>query len=218
MLKNEAVWLTQALGELDARCLSPLLNVGSASAEFREVSQPWIDRLLFAPLRARGVEVRHLDRYPEPGIDITGDLNDPTFLPSLAGQGFTSVLCCNVLEHVPDPRALAASLEVLVPVGGYIVVSVPYRFPYHPDPIDTMFRPTVEQVVGLFPGSTYITGALVDGGTGWQYIEGNIVAAARKSLRRLRDPGGHDRVRGTGSFLPWLFRSWQLTCVVLRRE
>jgi hypothetical protein len=29
-----------------------MLNVGSQTAEFRERGQPWIDRHLFAPLRA----------------------------------------------------------------------------------------------------------------------------------------------------------------------
>jgi 2-polyprenyl-3-methyl-5-hydroxy-6-metoxy-1,4-benzoquinol methylase len=51
----------------------------------------------------------------------------------LAGRGYRALLCCNLLEHVPDPAAMCAKLERLLPAGGYIMVSVPHRFPYRHD-------------------------------------------------------------------------------------
>ncbi len=35
----------------------------------------------------------------------------------------------------------------MVPVGGYLVVTGPLRFPYHADPIDTMYRPTAAEMI-----------------------------------------------------------------------
>lgn len=35
---------------------------------------------------------------------------------------------------------------------GCIVVTVPNSYPYHPDPIDTYYRPTPKQVADLFDG------------------------------------------------------------------
>src|SRR5438067_2546100 len=131
MLKYEAEWLGSRLQELDRSRLSPLLNVGSASGEFRRVAQPWIDESIFGPLREQGIDIKHQDFLADEGIDLAGDLTDPVFLASLRSHGFRSVMCCNVLEHVPDPGGLCAVLERLVPVGGYIVISVPRAFPYH---------------------------------------------------------------------------------------
>ena len=44
MLTVEAHWIGQILSQLDTEKVSPLLNVGSATATFREQVQPWIDR------------------------------------------------------------------------------------------------------------------------------------------------------------------------------
>ena len=218
MLESEARWLGQALEQLDAGELSPLLNVGSATAEFRQQVQPWIDRWIFAPLRRRGVEVHHLDIQDGEGIDLRGDLTDDAFVAGLAGRGYRALLCCNLLEHVPDPAALCAKLEQLLPAGGYIMVSVPHRFPYHPDPIDTMFRPTPTEVVTLFPHCDPISEAILDGGTGWDYVGRSPRVLVGKVKQRLLGVRGHGGVRGSASFLPWLFRRFRQTCVVVRRE
>ncbi|HXJ02291.1 MAG TPA: hypothetical protein VNH44_13795, partial [Micropepsaceae bacterium] len=60
MFETEAAWLETLLRERTAEELSPLLNVGSSTADFREVEQPWAERRLFAPLRARGIKIVHL--------------------------------------------------------------------------------------------------------------------------------------------------------------
>ena len=151
MLKAEAQWIGKALDQLDDVGLSPILNVGSSTAIFREQVQPWIDSEIFAPLRKRGVAVHHLDVRDGDGIDLRGDLNDGAFVAGLASHGYRALLCCNLLEHVSVPAAICGKLELLLPVGGYLIITVPNRFPYHPDPIDTMFRPGVNESPGSFP-------------------------------------------------------------------
>ena len=116
MLKAEARWIGEMLTRLDAAQMSPLLNVGSATADFREQVQPWIDRDIFAPLRSRGVRVDHLDIQDGDGIDLRGDLTDDAFVAGLGSRNYRSVLCCNLLEHVPEPASICAKLEPLVPV------------------------------------------------------------------------------------------------------
>ena len=217
MLRIEAEWIGQRLRGIEVERLSPLLNLGSASGHFRSVTQPWIESAIFVPLRQRGVAVQHLDIQDDEGVDIVGDLADASFLSALAGRGFRSLLCCNVLEHVREPAPLCARLAELVPVGGYLGVSVPYAFPYHPDPIDTMFRPTVQEIHQLFPESRLVDGALLDGGSGWDYVDHNPVLIARKVAHRLVSLRGNDAVRGTGSFVPWLFRRFRMSCVILER-
>src|SRR5688500_15531566 len=112
-----------------------MLNIGSGTAEMREQHQPWIDAFSLAPLRQRGVEIRHCDIQAGIGVDFVGDLSDGDFVENLAGRGFRALLCCNLLEHVRDRSRLCSQFEKLISTGGYIVVTVPRAFPYHPDPI-----------------------------------------------------------------------------------
>jgi hypothetical protein len=193
------------------------LNVGSASAEFRQVAQPWIDRSIFAPLRERGVKIDHSDIQSGEGIDLCGSLTEDAFVSTLATRGYRAVCCCNVLEHVPDPSVVCANLERILPSGGFLVVTAPYKFPYHPDPIDTMFRPTAAEIARLFPRCRLIQGAELDCETGWHYVERSprvLYAKVRARLARRKQYGG---VKGTVSFLPWLFRRFRQTCTLLQK-
>jgi hypothetical protein len=217
MLMAEAQWIGRTLGQLDAEDLSPLLNVGSATATFREVVQPWIDREIVAPLVRRGVAIHHLDIQEGDGIDLRGDLTDDTFVAELGSYGYKALLCCNLLEHVLAPSSICRKLELLVPVGGYLLITVPNRFPYHPDPIDTMFRPEVDELVQLFPRCCLVKGDVLDCGTGWDYVNRNPVALISKVIRRLAGLSEHGGMKGSASFLPWLFREFRQSCALLQR-
>jgi len=217
MLKQEAQWVGDAIRDLSFAQVSPLLNVGSGTAEFRQQLQPWIDQWIFAPLRQRSVEVCHLDLQHGEGVDLSGDLNDGEFSAGLSARGYQTVLCCNLLEHVRDPGAICAKLERILRQGGYIIVTVPYRFPYHPDPIDTMFRPTPNEVAQLFPHCQLISGTLIDGGTVWDYVEHDPWILMAKARQRLASAPRHGGIKGSASFLPWLFRRFQQTCVLMRK-
>jgi hypothetical protein len=207
----EARWIRCALEELPADRLFPLLNVGSQDEAFRTRGQPWIDAEVFAPLRGRGGKVIHLDLAAGDGVDVAGDLLDPSVRRRLGDT--RSVLCANVLEHVPDRGRFAAALEEIVSPGGYLIVTCPRRFPYHADPIDTLFRPDPAELAGLFPSLRLQTSAVV-GSAMLDYV-----------LRRVwtlleRGPARKPLTSNSGTrsaFLPWLFRRIEATCVVLRK-
>ena len=189
----------------------------NASAAFREQIQPWIDQEIFAPLRKRGVKIDHLDIQHGDGIDLRGDLTDDDFVDNLCVRGYQSVLCCNVLEHVAEPRNISAKLERMVKPGGFLVITVPNHFPYHPDPIDTMFRPDLPALLALFPHCQMLDGTLLECGTGWDYVDRNPLAMISKVMRRLSGLREHGGVKGSASFFPWLFKHFQQTCVLLQR-
>jgi SAM-dependent methyltransferase len=159
LLRAEAAWLADRLERLAADDLSPLLSIGSGDARLRTTVQPWIESRVYAPLARRGVRVLHHDLEPTAGVDVAGDLTDSVFLRSLEQLKIRSVMCCNVLEHVPDPAPVAAAIERVVAPGGYVLVTVPSRYPYHPGPIDTLFRPTVDELRLLFPTLTVTSSA-----------------------------------------------------------
>lgn len=225
MLAAEAKWFGDRLRGLADPDVFPMLNIGSHTEEFRTSIQPWIDRFIFAPARARGV-VKHTDIRLAPGVDIVGDLTNDAFVRDLRGMNFKSVFFSNVLEHILERDELAGTVAAIVPTGGHLFVSVPYRFPYHPDPIDTMFRPTPRELAALFPSTRMQDGAIVAGGTLLQYAAGRFSASPGTLLKDLlakRASSDGARTAGAGAmsslshFAPWLLKTFKVTCVVLQK-
>jgi len=164
----ESEWLGQRLAALPDYDIFPLLNVGSSTLEFRTQTQPYIDKNIFAPLRARGGRIHHLDMKFAPGVDIIGDLFDPRFLERILKLQIRSVMISNLLEHVVNRERICDVITTIVPTGGHIFVSGPFQYPYHADPIDTMFRPTVDEVHALFRHTEIVASAVIDSGN-WRH-------------------------------------------------
>lgn len=145
--------------------ISPLLNLGSSTRHFREVSQPHIQNNLFAPLEKAGVKIFHSDLKEGDGIDLTGNILDADVVERLAAMNFKTVLLSNLLEHVTDPQAVADACERIVGAGGHILVTVPKSYPYHPDPIDTLYRPSPQKLANLFGKSELTNSTIVEDAT-----------------------------------------------------
>jgi hypothetical protein len=158
MHKIEADWLCRKILLLYEKNvnISPILNLGSSSSEFREVSQPHINSQLFSELSNMEIPVLHCDLKCQQGVDIVGDILDPVFRISIKNRKIKYIICSNVLEHISSPKYFAESILEIIDDGGYIFITCPRRYPYHPDPIDTMFRPTPEDLSGLFPKTRLI--------------------------------------------------------------
>src|SRR3989344_233018 len=89
----------------------------------------------------------NLDIFPFPGIDVIGSadklpFNDATF------DGLTSE---SLLEHVADPKGVAAEMSRVVKPGGVIYASAPFIHPFHASP-DDFNRFTTSGLKELFPG------------------------------------------------------------------
>src|SRR4051812_24687708 len=151
MFDREAARLREIL--LAQRAVSPLLNLGSSTRAFREVAKPHIQDELFGPLAAAGVQVFHCDLKQADGVDLAGDILDAEVRAGLRSRGFKSVLCANLLEHVRDRAAVAAACEEVAGPGGLVLATVPSSYPYHADPIDTLYRPSPAALAALFTRS-----------------------------------------------------------------
>jgi len=151
MFDREAVRLREIL--LAQEKVSPLLNLGSSTREFREVTQPHIHAELFRSLEKAGVTVLHSDLKQADGVDLAGDILDPAVMSALKSRGFRCVLISNLLEHVRNRDAVAAACEEIVGPGGLILATVPSSFPFHADPIDTYYRPSPPELAALFKRS-----------------------------------------------------------------
>lgn len=146
---EESLWIRDALARLDKPAGS-VLDVGSSTREYREVRQPYVEANVFAPLRAAGLEVVHLDAKAADGVDVVCDVTDPDVdVRDQLGRAFDVVICTNFLEHVVDRERVAATVGRLVGDGGYLLVTVPQVYRRHLDPIDTMYRPSPHQLIAL---------------------------------------------------------------------
>jgi hypothetical protein len=163
MLAVEAARLCEILIGRDD--ISPLLNLGSSTRAFRELDQPHVERALFAPLRRAGVSIFHCDSKKAEGVDLAGDVSDPEVTRALRARQFRCVLLANLLEHVPDRNAVAAAAEDIVGSTGLILATVPVSYPYHADPIDTLYRPRPAELAGLFARSRVLLAEEIVGPT-----------------------------------------------------
>ena len=188
MFQKEAAWLAQRLAGYSAEALSPVLNLGSSTEEFRSKTQPWIDELIFAPLRQRNVQVIHCDLKQAPGVDLTHNILEEEGFAALKALQPRTVLLCNILEHVLEPGLLTRrALDVLQP-GGRLIVTVPRSYPHHRDPIDTMFRPTPEDVATFVPEAILEHAAILPTGTHWDDIFARPRKIASKRFKWLFTP------------------------------
>lgn len=218
MLIEEAHWFAEKLAAYaqDGDGLSPLLNVGSSTLTFRSQQQPWIEQVIFQPLAQRGTTVLHLDLKAAEGVTLCGDLLDAPFRTEVAARGPRTALCSNLLEHVPDRQAMASAIISVLPPNALIFASCPYRYPYHPDPIDTRFRPTVAELADLFTGCELVEGEVVVGNTFWDQINRGPASLLKLGLRLLIPLYKPRSWLSIMAHLPWLTRPFEATCVVLR--
>jgi hypothetical protein len=177
----EAIRLRRILLEL--RDISPLLNLGSSTRDFREAIQPHIERELFAPLREAGVKVVHCDLKEDEGVDFAGDILEPEVIGRLKGMQFKCILLSNLLEHVRDREAVAVACEEIVGPGGFIVATVPSSYPFHADPIDTYYRPSPTELAKTFVNSELLIGEEVEEPTYAEELRARGISVAGELMR-----------------------------------
>jgi hypothetical protein len=218
MFEAEAAWLHLVLDGFPADRLSPLLNLGSGSSATREACQPWIEHQLLAPLRARGVEIVHVDLRAGPGVDIQADLTDPAAALRLGGIHPRALLCCNLLEHVIErDRLVRHCLGILAP-GGLVFVTVPFSYPHHRDPIDTMYRPAPPELAVLFAGARLIDGAILGAGRSYRDEVRQRPWLLLRHVARLPVPFlSFKKWRRSMAKLYWLAAEYRVSCAVFER-
>lgn len=223
MLTNEAIWIGKAMAELPVDMISPCLNLGSSTAHFRKVRQPYIEAHIIARSEARGVRFIHADIKEGPGVDLTGDISDPAFQTRLAAMAPGSILCCNMFEHVRDRQKLAEVCARIIRPNGYIVVSVPRSFPYHLDPIDSYYRPEPADIAALFPNCRVVASKIVSDTTYWNELSklglSERISVLSKALVHLLVPFYKwERWKSRLHPFLWLFHRYSISIVVLKHD
>lgn len=72
----------------------------------------------------------NIDSSAEP--DAVTDAHD---IP-LMDNSVDCVICCEVLEHVEDPKQCCNEIARVLKDGGVLILSIPFLYPVHADPYD----------------------------------------------------------------------------------
>lgn len=139
-----------------------LLDAGCGTMPFR------------ASLRGLVDEYHSIDiekRVPE--VDLIGDLQD---MKALESDTYDTVLCTEVLEHVPQPEKLLAELWRVLKPRGTLILSVPHLSRLHEEPFD-YYRFTKHGLKFLFEKSGFSVLDMVSTGSLFSFL-GHQVSTA----------------------------------------
>lgn len=131
-----------------------VINLGSGDVQRLVRTKPWVNENVIQPLVARQSKIMNVDVAAFPGVDLVQDLSLPNALDFVDGTPRPRLfVLSNVLEHIPA----SARPDILDKIyrkmdeGDSFLITAPFDYPYHPDPIDTMYRVHPDQLVELLP-------------------------------------------------------------------
>ncbi|OGG45063.1 MAG: hypothetical protein A3F84_09020 [Candidatus Handelsmanbacteria bacterium RIFCSPLOWO2_12_FULL_64_10] len=97
-----------------------MLDVGCGGRPYRG---------LFTPVVSFYIGV---DRRDDPAPDVKGDAQALPF----RAEGFDTILCSQVLEHLPEPGRALAEMGRALRAGGHLIVTAPHIWGLHEEPHD----------------------------------------------------------------------------------
>ena len=149
MLVKEAQKINSYIQEFLKDKKGVAINIGSSAADFIDISQPYIRRYVLDPL-SENFKIKNIDIKEVVGVDLVADFTTNSgqeLIKKLEGNLY---LISNLLEHIPDYMVGIESIKSMLKTGDLLILSGPKSFPYHPDPIDNMFRPSISELNSYF--------------------------------------------------------------------
>jgi len=220
MRVEEAVYIKSALDKYARFDESILLNLGSSTENFRKVEQPHIDRELFSQLNLDHFKVIHFDLKEDIGVDISGDIFDLEIQKRLESIKPQFIMCCNFLEHLDTDlrKKIPFILDKLLDVDGVLLITVPYSYPLHLDPIDTYFRPSPSELSNLFLKYKVLDESVIKSNSFfYEYMSYTAFMKIRFVIRLFTPFYKYKEWKSLVHRVFWLFRPYEISCVSLRK-
>jgi 2-polyprenyl-3-methyl-5-hydroxy-6-metoxy-1,4-benzoquinol methylase len=143
MFTEESFWIGETLSTFPMHSGYKVLDIGSSNLAYRTKVQPHITENIITPLEIKGCKITYLDIKDDEGVDLVLDLTSPSLPDETFVNKYDLIICCNILEHVGDPIIFMGNLTRFSKGNGHILITVPYRYFKHDDPIDMMYRPSL---------------------------------------------------------------------------
>jgi hypothetical protein len=119
---------------------------------------------------------------------------------------------------VREPGRLARHCLKLLDAGGLVFVTVPFSYPHHADPIDTMYRPSLEELALLFAGAHLREARILDTGLSYRDAVRARPWLLLRHLARLPLPFlSPVRWHRSMAKLYWLAAPYRISCAVLEK-
>lgn len=217
MINKEAVWFKDSISTMFSSEAFPMLDIGSGDKIVREWILPCLDKQIFKPIKDKNYTVYHLDLKAGKGVDIVGNISDKQVLNKIISLNIKSAMCTNFLEHVEDRETICKNILSIIPSGGYIFLSCPYVFPYHPDPIDTMFRPNVDELAELFPGTKILKSEILNCGNFFALFEDKKYLFLLFVIRMLIPFYKPKSWIWQLGLFPFINKDFKATCLILQK-
>ena len=186
--------VASAVRSLGSRLGGRLLEVGCGDAPYRGLFAPRVERYVASDLAL------------SPGrVDVVTDGGQLGF----RSDSFDSVLCTQVLEHVPDPLCVLSEVRRVLRPGGLALLTVPLNSGIHGAPHD-YFRFTEHGLRVLCDRAGLEVKVIAERG-------GRIAAAAQAALLIFEIDGMPSRHLGAAvarrlvGLLAWAIRRWALS-------
>lgn len=165
-----------------------VINLGSGDVHHLIRSKPWVRDNVFEPMIALGANIVNVDAFSFPGVDLVQDLSLPDgldFVDKIAGPRL--FILANVLEHIPNfaRNEFLNKIYSKMGKGDALIVTVPNDYPYHADPIDTMYRPHPDQIASIIPLDWRERHLIVSGSYKEEFMRMGFFKRVRKLLKPL---------------------------------
>ena len=159
-MKEESLWIGEQIDIiLKKKKINTCLDIGSSTLVFRTKIQPHIEQNIFKKLSKSRVKVVHMDQKKSPGVDLVLDINN---LETINNK-YDLIILANVLEHVINPSIVLEKVNKIISPRGLLIITVPHKYVYHPDPIDTFFRPNISEMRFLLKDYEVINSQIISG-------------------------------------------------------
>jgi len=224
---EESIWIANNILKL-ANPSQKLLNIGSSTGKFRNLIQPHINKNIFKPIEENGITVIHSDIQDADGVDLVGDLSNEEFVKTLEREKFDFILCSNLLEHLVEIEPICRIIERVLKKNGYAIITVPFNYPYHLDPIDNMFRPSVKELGKKFESLKCLKGEILEA----KSYNSKINTTEKNYFQKLKNNPRMLLLIFIRSLMPFykfkvwkktmfgvlrLFRPFSVTCIILKK-
>jgi len=196
--------------------IGSVINLGSGDIHKLKKDKPWVFKHVFDPLTKKSLVI-HADIDSFNGACQVCDLTKFDALDFIKSTPRPRLfILANVLEHVPKKsvKIILSKIFKAMNKGDFFLITAPYRYPYHPDPIDSMYRPGPMAITKLIP-LTWLDMKIIECGSfKEEFSKMNLSKKIRKILKLFFIFQSINNYLRNAHRLLYLFQSYKITMVL----